>query len=511
MNVLLYVPPPLPPGLGVVHPRALPIGALVIGSYAKHAGHTVKIIDGDAPEALADAVRDGFVPDVLGISLITMYGILAVDGIRHFISEVRKLADPAVVFGGAGASVLSEILLNEKLADYVVVGPGEDVFVELLSALEAGSAVSGIPGVVYLDAAGACVQEARPKCGGYGMSLPLDYSLMDITHYISDMSENKNKVRKGLAVYTSRGCKYRCTFCYNEAFFACSYQMRPVSVIISEMKYLIEHHGITHFTMMDECFGADKGWLYELCNAMLAELPPVTWSCMHHGGVRTREDYELMYKAGCRQTFTGIESADPQMNRKIRKGLDLSRIPAEIELMHELGMRVTLSFIVGFPDETREQLRHSCDFMLSSKADIFYIGEFYLIPDTKLFEELVSAGRVTAPKTLAEVQAYLSPGRYPNYSNVPERDLNAVLGFINLAWRLALVLENGKIFSNLRLYAKMHSGGDKRYLFTSILFFLKCFWDVAAHPLIRKRYGLWAWNFKRYTPPGGKRAPGLEL
>jgi len=509
MNVLIYVPPPLPPGLGVAQPRALPIGALVIGSYAKHAGHNVKIIDGDAPESFADAFRDGFVPDVLGISLITMYGILDVDGIRNFISEVRKLADPVVVFGGAGASVLSEGILNEKLADYVVIGPGEEIFVELLSALEAGRPASGLPGVAYLDAAGSYVQAARSKCGGeFGMSLPLDYSLMDITRYISNMSERKMK--KGLAVYTSRGCKFRCTFCFNEAFFACSYQMRPVSVIISEMKILVEEYGVTHFTMMDECFGADKAWLYELCNAMLAELPPVTWSCMHHGGVRTREDYELMYKAGCRQTFLGIESADPQMNRKIRKGLNLTRIPAEIELMHELGMRVTLSFIVGFPDETREQLLRSCEYMLSSKADQLYISEFYLIPDTRMFEELESGGRVTRPKTLAEFQAFLSPGRYPNYSNIPERDLKVVVGFFNLAWRMALVLENGKILTNLRTYAKIQSSGDKRFFFSSILFFLKCLWDIVAHPMIRKRYGLWAWNYKRYIPPKGK-VMGLDL
>jgi len=507
MNVLIYVPPPPPPGLGVAVSRHLPIGALVIGSYAKHAGHNVKIIDGDAAESLTDAVHDGFVPDVLGISLITMYGILAVDGIRDFISEVQKLADPVVVFGGAGASVLSEILLNEKLAHYVVIGPGEDIFVELLSALEAGRAVSGIPGVAYLDAAGSCVQALRANCGGeFGMSLPLDYSLMDITPYIIVDMPDKTK-KKSLAVYTSRGCKYRCTFCFNEAFFACSYQPRPVSVIISEMKVLVEQYGITHFTIMDECFGAGKAWLYELCNAMLAELPPVTWSCMHHGGVRTREDYELMYKAGCRKAFIGIESADPQMNRKIRKGLDLTRIPAEIDLMHELGMRATLSFIVGFPDETREQLLRSCEFMLSSKADSFYISEFYLIPDTKMFEELASAGRVTMPKTLAEVQAYLSPGRHPNYSNIPEREINVVLGFINLAWRVALLFENGKLFSNLRTYIILQSGGDVRFFFSSILFFLKCSWHVAAHPLIRKRYGLWAWNFKRYSPPDGKRLP----
>jgi len=501
MNVLIYVPPPPPPGLGVVYPRALPIGPLFIATYAKHAGHKVKIVDGNVSESLADVVREGFVPDVLGISLLTMYGILNSDGIRNFIAEVRKVADPTVVFGGAGASVLSEILLNEKLADYIVLGPGEEIFVELLSALEGDCAISDIASVAYLDAAGSYMQTTRTKCGGFGLPLQLDYSLMDITPYISDITGNK----KGLAFCASRGCKYRCTFCYNESFYACSYQMRPVSVIISEMKFLIDQYGISYFSIMDECFGSDKPWMYELCNTMIAVLPSVTWSCQHHGGMKTREDYELMYKAGCRQVCIGVESADPQMSLKIRKGIDLARIPAEIDMLHELGIRTMSAFIIGLPDETCEQLLHTCEFMMSCKVDYFYIGEFYLIPDTKIFEELENSGRVTMPKTLAEFQAFLSPKRYPNYSKIPEREMNVVLGFINLAWRLALLFENGKLLSNLRTYTKWQGGGDKRFLFSSILFFLKMLWYLCAHPCIRKKYGLLFRNFKRHSaPPDGK-------
>lgn len=494
MNVLIYITPS-PPEVMRFEYRGLPLGPLTIGTYVKHAGHSVKIIDGNIYKSPSDF--EGFVPDVLGISMLTMYGILDAEGIRGFIADVRTVAAPVVVFGGPGSSVLSEVLLSEKLADYIVLGPGEEVFVDLLAALENASAIHEIPGIAYLDD-GVYRRTAHVVSGGFGMPLSLDYSLMDMPRYIAYSHEGT----RSMDMCTSRGCKYRCAFCFNEFFYACSYQPRPVSTIIAEMKFLIETYGVTYFRIMDECFGSDKAWLHELCNAMIAELPPIIWWCQLRGGMNNREDYELMFRAGCRTVFIGVESADPEMSRKIRKSLNLKRLPAEIDMLHELGFMVTGSFIVGFPGETREQLRHTCEFMLASKINSFYMSKFYLIPNTGAFEELLQSGRVTMPETLAEFQAFLSPKRYRNYANVPERELDAVIAFFSLAYRLELLAGKGAVV-RVRSFIKSLSqggGGDKRYLFYIIALFMKTLWRVFAHPFIRKKYGLTFRNFQRYNP-----------
>jgi len=434
MNVLIYVPPP-PKGMKSGEALELPIGALIIGTYAKHAGHNVKIVDGLTSSSFADD-GDGFVPDVLGISMLTMYSVLVEAEMRKFITDVRKVADPIIVCGGPGSSVLSEALLNDKLTDYVVFGPGENVFVELLSAFEAGTAVSEVSDIAYLDETGSYVKTPRTKCSGSCLELQTDFSLMDISGYLNPWLEGQRSV----ALYTSRGCKYRCSFCFNEAFYGRSYQTRPVPVIIAEMKDLNENYGVSAFRIFDECFGFDRAWLHELCNAIINELPPVGWVCMHRGGMNAREDYELMKRAGCLIVMMGIETGDPQMSKTIRKAIHLESIPAEIEMLQDMGFWVYGYFILGFPDETREQLKRTCDFMLASKMDFFYLSYFYLIPDTGLYEELVNSGRATAPKTIAEFRAFLSPKRYPNYSQIPKRELDVVFAFMSLAFRF-LVLD----------------------------------------------------------------------
>jgi len=495
MNVLLYITPS-PPDAMRIEPRGLPLGPLAIGTYAKHAGHHVKIIDGNVYKSISEVTGDGFLPDVLGVSMLTMYGVLVMDQIRKFISDIRTVADPTVVFGSTGSSVLSEMLLRENVADYVVLGPGEEVFLDLLSALEAGCGVSGVSSLAYLED-GSYMETPRAECGGgFGMILPMDYSLMDVSRYLRYMHDGN----KGIDFATSRGCKYRCTFCFNEFFYGCAYQARPVPVLISEMKYLIETYGITSFALQDECFGSDKAWLHEFCNAIIAELPPhITWGGQLHGGVLTKEDYTLMLKAGCLALFFGVESGDPQMSRKIRKGVDLPKLQAEIAMLQEMGFWIYSAFIVGFPDETREQLLRTCEFMLSCKSNSFYMSKFYLIPNTKLFEELEERGSIAMPQTLEEFQAFLSPKRYRNYSNVPERDLDVVLAFFNFAFRFEFLFKKG-VITHIRSFIQNRSKGsgqDKRYLFYTLAFMFKTLWHFMAHPLVRRKYGLTFRNFKR--------------
>lgn len=471
------------------------MGPLALGTYVKHAGHHVKIVDGNTYHSLSEVTGGGFVPDVIGVSMLTMYGVLVMDQIREFISDIRTIADPAVVFGGTGSSVLSEVLLHEKVADYVVIGPGEEVFLDFLSALEAGSEVSSIPSLAYLDG-GAYVETPRAVCGGgQGLSLPMDYSLLDVPSYLRYIVDGS----KSLDISASRGCKYRCTFCFNEYFFGCAYQTRPVPVLISEMKFLNETYGITNFAIMDECFGSDKAWLRAFCSAMIAELPQATWWCQLHGGANTKEDYALMWKAGCTALLIGVETGDPEMSRKIHKGINLPKLQAEISMLQEMGFWVYAAFIIGLPDETSEQLRRSCEFMLGSRSNTFWMTKFYLIPHTRLFEELERRGSVSMPKTIGEFQTFLSTKRYRNYANVPERDLDVVMAFFNVAHRLQLLFSKDA-YKHLKAFFKSRvkgGGNDSRYLIYILAFMLNMMWNFLAHPLVRRRYGLTFRNFKR--------------
>jgi radical SAM superfamily enzyme YgiQ (UPF0313 family) len=66
-----------------------------------------------------------------------------------------------------------------------------------------------------------------------------------------------------------------------------------------------------------------------------------------------------MAAAGCTGIFFGIETGSPRMQKIIRKKLSLQQVKTVINETHSLGMHVTTSFIIGFPQEQKEDLSNT--------------------------------------------------------------------------------------------------------------------------------------------------------
>jgi hypothetical protein len=63
-----------------------------------------------------------------------------------------------------------------------------------------------------------------------------------------------------------------------------------------------------------------------------------------------------MAQAGCIAVLYGIETGSSRMQEVIGKRLDVSKIEPIVRKSVELGMEVSCSFIIGFPEETKEDL-----------------------------------------------------------------------------------------------------------------------------------------------------------
>ncbi|HTV81878.1 MAG TPA: radical SAM protein [Acidobacteriaceae bacterium] len=70
----------------------------------------------------------------------------------------------------------------------------------------------------------------------------------------------------------------------------------------------------------------------------------------------------LMYRAGCRGIFFGVEMGSPRMQRLIHKNLDLEDAAARIRRTTSVGMGSTVSLITGFPEETEQDVKQTVQF-----------------------------------------------------------------------------------------------------------------------------------------------------
>jgi radical SAM superfamily enzyme YgiQ (UPF0313 family) len=129
--------------------------------------------------------------------------------------DVVRAARPEVpiAWGGVHPSLLpAETTLQDPRADFVVQGEGEYTLPALARAVAEGKAPVGIPGVWWKDADG--VHGSPPELIENLDELPTPpWHLVDVARY-----QPTYKGRRSIYLQSSRGCPFRCGYCYNGVF-----------------------------------------------------------------------------------------------------------------------------------------------------------------------------------------------------------------------------------------------------------------------------------------------------
>ena len=493
MNVLL-----VNPNSGYqVQIESAPLGLLSIAAYLKERGFHVRMCDrkiGKNP--LKKAVR-GFQPDAVGISVAHMEDIH--DGVR--VSRWFRARGIPVIWGGQFSSLIPDMILREGGADYVVLGEGEITFCELLRAIERKSEAAQVKGVAYLELPGAVRRTPAREFADLADFPVTDWSFINLREYFfSDLVVGR---RKMLCLYSSKGCPGNCTFCYNKDFHHSKCRKRPDGHVIREIEQLVTEYGMDGIIFVDDdMFGADRSDVRGFCERLRDSDLNVLWRCYSQLSRLSREDFRLMYDAGCRRIFCGIESGSPETLRRIRKNINLAAMESAVQNCHEAGILTHCAFIIGFPDETEEQLRDTVRLMqrLDSDMNSTHILAYFPIPCSEAYIHLVDTGQLLPPRTLREWSRYkVRENMINNFSNVPTRDLRVVWAYFY--WRTFSRKTNKEgvgrhenarfgIISSLRNILRKSFINMCGCLLSSAKLFLTIVWYAHAYPGVRKKYGL---------------------
>jgi radical SAM superfamily enzyme YgiQ (UPF0313 family) len=187
----------------------------------------LRLIDGDFEKFDPDDID----ADVVGISAMTATAPWA----YRTADRLRARGVP-VVLGGIHPSALpDEAALH---ADAVVTGEAESVW-----------------GAVLADVAAGCLKPLYA-----GERLPLD----DLPLPMKGALPHKYLFR---AVFTARGCPYRCTFCSVRRFFGDTVRVRPIDQVVEEVA---TRTGDIWFNGDDNIWGADTARSIRLFDALAA-------------------------------------------------------------------------------------------------------------------------------------------------------------------------------------------------------------------------------------------------
>ncbi len=242
MKLLLVNAPPIKE-LGITGQIYPPLGILYLASYARRYMHNleVKAIDGYKADKrkLADTIIK-YNPDVLGMSFTTQ----AATGAYKLINEIKAQNKRIkVVNGGPHPTIMPEESFQRSKADVVVIGEGEETFLEILQRIENREAIDCISGTAVLCDGKFKPNPHRPLIKNLD-DIPFPArDLLDITKYPGYLYK---KYRVDTDIISARGCPFNCTYCSNPVWKLQKpwYRVRSPKNVVDEMEFIVAEYGI---------------------------------------------------------------------------------------------------------------------------------------------------------------------------------------------------------------------------------------------------------------------------
>lgn len=390
-------------------PNLFPLGLGYIASVLMREGHKVEVLDINAyrwsKKEVEDRVNNAEF-DVVGIGgIVTVYRY-----VKWLVNMIRKYhPGKKIIIGGSVGTSIPRIMLEKNPVDVVCIGEGEETVIELVEALQNNRDLSVVKGIWYKDERGRIRQtEPRQPIKDLDAIPPPAWDLFPMDIYLKNPvgAPNVNKWTDGsssgnmplsINIFATRGCPYRCIYCYHD-FMGVGWRHRSPKSVVNEIKDLYERYGVKYFHFVDDEFCLNKKFVYEFCREikdLMKELDEkITWGCTGRANLMTEDLIATMSDAGCVLIGYGIESGSQKNLDFIKKRVTVEQAKNAIRLTQKYMGWADCSFIIGYPGETKETIQETIDFCkeLDLKPEVIFFLTPY--PGTELYDIALKRGLI---------------------------------------------------------------------------------------------------------------------
>lgn len=346
-----------------------PLGVTYVAAAFEAAGAEVKIFDyivsAYTKENLEKQLKS-FKPDAVGATSVTMNFYDA----RQILFDVKNY-NPEIItmMGGPHVSFTAEETLKQyPEIDLIVIGEGEDTIAELTPVIRQKDKWHNIRGIAYRNGNEIVMTGKRDFITDIDR-IPLPARrLLPISRY--------RALGFPVSLITGRGCPYSCIFCLGRKMVGSKVRKRNPHLVLDEIEQII-HYGFDRINIADDLFTTDKERVKEICTGIKERSLKFPWSAFARVDTVSQEVFDLMAEAGCDSVSFGVETGNPEMLKRIKKGIKLEQVYAAVKMCQQAGMIAHASFIIGLPGETRDTLQETEKFAKSTRA---LYGYHFLAP-----------------------------------------------------------------------------------------------------------------------------------
>ena len=411
-----------------------PLGIMYLASYIREKRNdNVKLIDLRLSKNPLHDVYNAvtmFNPHIVGISAMTV----EVD-LMHYVMKLIKSIDDRIITiaGGPHATYYTKEILNDSNINIVVSGEGEETFLELLNVLEKGIDISSVKGISYKQ--GVEIKHNPTRSLIYDLDkLPFPaFDLIDIEKYAKVQAFSSIGRRRYMAIMTSRGCPFKCTYCHN--MFGKKFRPRSPDNIIEEIKLLINKYNIHDFEIIDDIFNYNNERMKVILNNIIASDLNIRLAFPNgvRGDMLDEEAVKLMRKAGTAELAVAVETASPRLQKMIKKNLNLEKVKYNIAIAAKAGMLVKGFFMLGFPTETKEEIKETINYACKSKLHIALFFTVIPFENTELAKQASDIGIQLPTTQYRNYEYYAMPH---NISNVSQKEFLKLIKYANIRFYL---------------------------------------------------------------------------
>jgi len=429
MKTLLINPPQtFFPGSDI--PAAnLPLGLMYIAAVLDEAGYNVEILDafmtdlafrkkGDVTEVgmSYEKIREEIQrrnPDIVGIAnpftSQVEHAIKVADIVKEIDSSILT-----VVGGPHGTVVPVEFLEVAKNVDIVAIGEGEYTILDIVEFFEGNKKINDIQGIAHRMAGKGVLNSPREFNKNLDVLPYPAYHLVNMEKYLNPKTiEYRSFKKRALSMVTSRGCPFNCSFCSVHLHMGKTFRAHSVDYVVDHIEHLVNKYHVKTIYFEDDNLTFDIQRFEAICDKIIERDIKFQWETPN--GVRadylTLDLLKKMKKTGCQSVFVGVESGDQYvLDNIIGKSLRLKNVVKFAKMCKKIGLRTGAFYIIGFPGETKENMRNTVDFalMLKRKYDVG-MHLLFATPSygTRLYDECKKNGYIRGsltPRAFAEVR-----------------------------------------------------------------------------------------------------------
>lgn len=283
-------------------------------------------------------------PDIVAFSVLTLDASSFESLARDIKNKHKNLT---IVAGGPHSTFNPEIIDNWEV-DAIVCGEGDDAFVDFLKAAEGGYDYSDIKNLQTKEQK----NPLRPLIDNLDR---LPFPDRELVYFKGGHLLNLN-VRTFM---TSRGCAYRCTYCFNNKYNMLYlskgkiFRRRSVDYVIEEILKVKEKYPFNFVRFGDDNFVYELDRWIEEFSVKYKKMVNLPFYCLIRPNLINNKLVRLLRSTGCYSIGMSIESGSESIREKIlKRGMTDEDLIRAFDIVHRNGIHAFANSMVGIPFAT---------------------------------------------------------------------------------------------------------------------------------------------------------------